>query len=192
MIITIEKFRIMKKLSIILPIFALLFLRSCRDIANSVLDILPPFNTSFSSTQQVPFAAVSTTSYTRTPEIPMNVDMDAKIKEQNSKYGIDNLKSVRMTSLTATYISSKLGVKLDAVKNMRIYIKAPNLPEKLIATVDNNSSADKIVFTTTNADIADYFKTKENSLIIEVMGNYASADIVTIQMDAGFEVRAQL
>ena len=192
MIITIEKFRIMKKLSIILPIFALLFLRSCRDIANSVLDILPPFNTSFSSTQQVPFAAVSTTSYTRTPEIPMNVDMDAKIKEQNSKYGIDNLKSVRMTSLTATYISSKLGVKLDAVKNMRIYIKAPNLPEKMIATVDNNNSADKIVFTTTNADIADYFKTKENSLIIEVMGNYASADIVTIQMDAGFEVRAQL
>ena len=192
MIITIEKFRIMKKLSIILPIFALLFLRSCRDIANSVLDILPPFNTSFSSTQQVPFAAVSTTSYTRTPEIPMNVDMDAKIKEQNSKYGIDNLKSVRMTSLTATYIGSKLGVKLDAVKNMRIYIKAPNLPEKLIATADNNTSADKIVFTTTNADIADYFKTKENSLIIEVMGNYASADIVTIQMDAGFEVRAQL
>ena len=192
MIITIEKFRIMKKLSIILPILALLFLGSCRDIANSVLDILPPFNTSFSSTQQVPFAAVSTTSYTRTPEIPMNVDMDAKIKEQNSKYGIDNLKSVRMTSLTATYIGSKLGVKLDAVKNMRIYIKAPNLPEKLIATADNNTSADKIVFTTTNADIADYFKTKENSLIIEVMGNYASADIVTIQMDAGFEVRAQL
>ena len=182
----------MKKLSIILPILALLFLGSCRDIANSVLDILPPFNTSFSSTQQVPFAAVSTTSYTRTPEIPMNVDMDAKIKEQNSKYGIDNLKSVRMTSLTATYIGSKLGVKLDAVKNMRIYIKAPNLPEKLIATADNNTSADKIVFTTTNADIADYFKTKENSLIIEVMGNYASADIVTIQMDAGFEVRAQL
>lgn len=83
-------------------------------------------------------------------------------------------------------------MKLGAIKNMRIYIKAPNLPEKLVATVYNNTSADKINFTTVDAELVEYFKSKENSLIVEVQAAYPSADFVTVQLDSTFEVKVQL
>lgn len=182
----------MKKLTLLFSLLSLLLIWGCRDIANSVLDILPPFKISNSSTHQVPFASITTTSYTRTPDIPLNIDVDARIKENNPKYGIENLKSVKLVSLSAAYVSSKLGVKLDAIKNMRIYIKAPGLPEKLVATAYNNSSADKIDFTTVDAELLHYFKSKENSLIVEVQANYPSADFITVLLDSNFEIKVQL
>jgi len=65
----------MKRLTIMTGVLMMLFLSSCRDIANSVLDLLPPFDVTFSTNIEIPFAAVSTTSYTRTPEIPMNINL---------------------------------------------------------------------------------------------------------------------
>ena len=73
----------MKKLSLLIGMLVMLFTTSCRDIVNSVLDVLPPFDVPFTTTLAVPFANVSTTTYTRTPEIPMNIDLDAKIKQNN-------------------------------------------------------------------------------------------------------------
>lgn len=169
-----------------------LFLTSCRDIANAVLDVLPPFEVPFSTSMQVPFAAVSTTSYTRTPEIPMNIDLDAQIKSENPSYSINNLKSVKMSSLTVTYETSQMGSKLDAIKNAKIYIKAPNLPEKLIATAYDNTNPTSITFTSTDAEILDYFKTTQNSLIVEVQGNYVTADRITMKMDSKFKIKVQL
>ena len=160
----------------------MLFLSSCREIANSVLDLLPPFDVTFSTNIEIPFAAVSTTSYTRTPEIPMNINLDAKIKEQNPKYGIDNLKSVKLNTLTVDYISSQLGNKLDVIKSARIYIKAPNQP----------TNPNSITFTSTDAEMLEYFRTNENSLIIEVMASRPSADVITMKMNTGFKVRVQL
>lgn len=182
----------MKKLSLVMAVMLSLFLTSCRDIANAVLDVLPPFEVPFSTSMQVPFAAVSTTSYTRTPEIPMNIDLDAKIKSENPSYSINNLKSVKMSSLTVTYESSQMGSKLDAIKNAKIYIKAPNLPEKLIATAYDNTNPTSITFTSTDAEILDYFKTTQNSLIVEVQGNYVTADRITMKMDSKFKIKVQL
>lgn len=182
----------MKRLTIMTGVLMMLFLSSCRDIANSVLDLLPPFDVTFSTNIEIPFAAVSTTSYTRTPEIPMNINLDAKIKEQNPKYGINNLKSVKLNTLTVEYISSQLGNKLDVIKSARIYIKAPNQPEKLIATVDNNTNPNSITFTSTDAEMLEYFRTNENSLIIDVMASRPSADVITMKMNTGFKVRVQL
>ncbi len=169
-----------------------LFLTSCRDIANAVLDVLPPFEVPFSTSMQVPFASVSTTSYTKTPEIPMNIDLDAQIKSQNANYSISNLKSVKMSSLSVTFESSQLGNKLDAIKNARIYIKAPNLPEKLIATAYDNNNPTLITFTSTDAEMLDYFKTNQNSLIVEIQGNYVTADQIKMKMDSKFKIKVQL
>ncbi len=182
----------MKKLSLLflLPIF--MVLSGCRDIVNTVLDIIPPIEVPYSSQQEISFATISSTSYTRAPEVMTNVDLDAQIKASNPKYGIENLKSVKMSEMKATYISSALGNKLDVIKNMQIYIKAPNLPEKLIATVYNNTSANTITFTMTNAEILDYFRTPQNSLIVEIQGNSVSADKIKMNLESVFKVKVQL
>lgn len=182
----------MKKLSVIAGIFLLLIVASCRDVVNSVLDVLPPFNVPFTTEIEVPFAAVSTTTFTRTPEIPMNIDLNAKIKEQNPNYSIDNLKSVKLNQLNLEFLSSQLGNNLDVIKNANIYIKAPDKPELLIATLSNNTSGGKIIFTTTDAEMVNYFRTNKNSLIFEIMASRPSTDVMRMKLNSAFNIRVQL
>lgn len=182
----------MKKLSLITGIFALLFIASCRDVVNTVLDILPPFDVNFTTNMNVPFATVDTNSYTRTPEIPMNIDLDSEIKKNDPNYSINNLKSVKLNTLTIDYLGSQLGNKLDAIKNARIYVVAPNQPEKLIATAYNNTNPNTITFTTTDEEILQYFRTKQNSLVIEIQGSYVTADQIEMKMNSSFKIRVQL
>jgi len=182
----------MKKLSLITGIFMLILLASCRDIVNNVLDALPPFNVPFSTTLTVPFASVSTTTYTRTPEIPMNINLDAEIKGNNPNFSINNLKSVKLSTLSLDYVNSELGTKLDVIKNARIYVKAPNQAERLIATAYNNTNPNTITFTTTDDEILNYFKTSQNSLIIEIQGSEVTADQITMKMNSSFKIKVQL
>ena len=182
----------MKKLSLLTGILVLFFMTSCRDIVNSVLDVLPPFDVPFSTTVDVPFASVSTTAYTRTPDLPMNIDLNAKIKENNSNFSINNLKSVKLNTLNLDYVSSTLGNKLDVIKNARIYIKAPNQAERLIATAYDNTNPNTITFTLEDAEILEYFRTNQNSLYIEIMGSRVTADQIKMNMNAGFKIKVQL
>jgi len=182
----------MKKLSLLTGIFVLFFTTSCRDIVNTVLDILPPFDVPFTTNLQVPFASISTTTYTRTPEIPMNIDLNAKIKENNPNYSINNLKSVRLNTLSIDYVNSQLGNKLDVIKNARIYVKAPNQEERLIATAFNNTNPNTITFTTNDVEILEYFRTNQNSIIFEIQSSTVTADQITMKMNVGFKVKVQL
>ena len=170
----------------------LLITTSCRDIVNTVLDALPPFDVPFTTTVTVPFVNVSTTTYTRTPEIPMNINLDAKIKENNPNYSINNLKSVKMSTLSMDFISSTVDTKLDVIKNARVYIKAPNQPEKLIATVVNNTNPNTVTFTVPDEELINYFKTSQNSLIFEIQASAVAADQITMKMNTGFKVKVQL
>ncbi|MBP3840377.1 MAG: hypothetical protein J6D35_05405, partial [Chryseobacterium sp.] len=163
-----------------------------RDIVNTVLDALPPFDVPFTTTVTVPFVNVSTTTYTRTPEIPMNINLDAKIKENNPNYSINNLKSVKMSTLSMDFISSTVDTKLDVIKNARVYIKAPNQPEKLIATVVNNTNPNTVTFTVPDEELINYFKTSQNSLIFEIQASAVAADQITMKMNTGFKVKVQL
>ena len=147
----------MKKLFLLGSILSVLVLSSCREIANSVLDVLPPFEVPFTTQIEVPFTTVSTTSYTRAPEIQMDINLNNEIKAQNPKFSIVNLKSVKMNKLTVSYVSSSLGNKLDVIKNARIYIKGSNLEDRLIASAENNTDPNQIVFLATDAEIAEYF-----------------------------------
>ena len=181
----------MKKLTLIVGMFALFFMTSGRDIVNSVLDVLPPFDVPFTKTLTVPVANVST-DYVRSPEISMNIDLDAKIKQNNPNYSISNLKSVKMSTLSVDYVSSQFGTKLDVIKNMRVYLKAPNQPEKLIATAYNNTNPTTITFSVPDEELLNYFKTSENSLIFEIQGSAVTADQVTMKINSGFKVKVQL
>ena len=183
---------VMKKLSLLIGLLVMFFTTSCRDIVNTVLDVLPPFDVPFNTTVVVPFTGVSTTTYTRTPEIPMNIDLDAKIKQNNPNYSINNLKSVKMSTLNIEYLSSQFDTKLDVIKNARIYIKAPNQPEKLIATVVNNTNQDTITFSVPDEELINYFRTNQNSLIFEIQANAVSADQITMKINSGFKVKVQL
>lgn len=186
------KITIMKKLSLLGGIFVLIFMTSCRDIVNSVLDVLPPFDVPFSTTLDVPFAAVSTTAYTKTPDIPMNIDLDTKIKENNPNFSINNLKSVKLNTLSMDYVSSTLGNKLDVIKNAKIYIKSPNQSERLIAIAYDNTNPNMITFNLEDAEILEYFRTNQNYLVIEIMGSRVTADQLKIKMNAGFKIKVQL
>ena len=168
------------------------FVMSCREIVNSVLEVLPPFEVPFSSQIEVPFATVSTTSYTKAPEIHMDINLNNEIKANNPNFSIVNLKSVKLSKLSVSYVSSTLGNKLDVIKNARIYIKGSNLQDKLIATAENNTDPNQIIFTTTDAEIAEYFRSDRNSLIIEIQGNKVSADQIKMKINAGFKVKAEL
>ena len=187
-----SKFNTMKKLSLLSGILLLFFMTSCRDIVNSVLDALPPFDVPFSTTLDVPFASLSTTAYTKTPEIPMNIDLNAKIKENNSNFSINNLKSVKLNTLSLDYVSSQLGNKLDIIKNARIYVKAPNQADRLIATAYDNSNPNTITFTLEDAEILEYFRTNQNSLVVEIMSSKVSADQIKMKINSGFKIKVQL
>ena len=182
----------MKKLWLITGIIVLFFVTSCRDIVNSVLDVLPPFEVPFSTTVDVPFAAISTTGYTQTPELPMNINLDAKIKEQNANFSINNLKSVKLSTLSLDYVSSQLGNKLDVIKNARIYVKAPNQADRLIATAYDNTNPNTITFTATDDEILEYFRTTQNSLIIEIQASKVTADQIKMKINSGFKIKVQL
>ncbi len=186
------KIYVMKKLSLIFGLFAMLIVSSCRDIVNTVLDALPPFDVPYSTNVPVPLAAVSTTTYTRTPEIPMNLNLDAKIKENNPNYSINNLKSVKLSTLKVDFVSSTLDTRLNAISNARIYVKAPNQPERLIATAYDNTNPDTITFTVVDEELINYFRTNENSLIFEVMASTPTADQLTVRISSGFKIRVQL
>ena len=182
----------MKKLSLIMGMLVLFFTTSCRDVVNTVLDVLPPFDVPYSTTMSVPLVGVSTTTYTRTPEIPMNIDLDAQIKQNNPNYSINNLKSVKMSTLSINYVSSQGSSKMDVIKNAKIYLKAPNQPEKLIATVLNNTSPDTVTFSVPDEELLNYFRTNQNSLIFEFQASRVTADQITMKINSGFKVKVQL
>ncbi len=182
----------MKKYILIATTFLLILLSSCRDVVNAVLDVLPPFNVPFTTTMTVPFASVSTTTFTRTPEIPMNLNLDEKIKENNPNYSINNLKSVKLHTLSFDYISSEYSNQLDVVRNARLYVKAPNHSEILVATVNENTNPRTLTFVVSDVELLEYFRTNQNSLILELQASKVTLDQITMKMNASFQVKVQL
>ena len=97
-----------------------------------------------------------------------------------------------MNTLNFEYVSALFDTKLDVIKNARVYIKAPNQPEKLIATVVNNTNPTTVTFTVPDEELINYFKTSQNSLIFEIQASAVAADQITMKMNTGFKVKVQL
>ncbi len=178
-------FMIKKFLTLILPVCFLSFfsLTSCDD-----LEIPVPFDIPVTVEQNLPFATVQTNAYLRYPEIALNLDVDASIKEKYPKLSINNLKSAKLTGFTIDYISSNLGNKLDIINSAKIYIKAPNLPEVLIGTIENNTNPNQLVINTVDTELIDYLRSKQNSLILEVKGAKSSVDELKVNLKPVFKI----
>ena len=97
-----------------------------------------------------------------------------------------------MNTLNFEYVSALFDTKLDVIKNARIYIKSPDQPEKLIATVVNNTNQETITFSVPDEELINYFRTNQNSLIFEIQANAVSADQITMKINSGFKVKVQL
>lgn len=151
-----------------------------------------PFDIPMTVEQNLPFATVNTTSYLRYPEITLNLDADAAIKEKYSKLSINNLKSAKLTGFSIDYLSSKLGNKLNIISGAKVYLKAPNLPEVLIGTVENNTNPATITLNTADAELIDYLKSKQNSLILEIKGAQTSVDELKVNLKPVFKISVAL
>lgn len=167
---------------------------SCDRVENAVdnVSVPVPFDIPVSYETKIPFASVPTDSFLRYPEISMNLDVDSEIKKKYPALSINNLKSVKLSAMTIELTKSLLGGNFDAVRNAKIYIKAPNLPEKLAATATENTNTNKITFTPADAELIDYFRSKENSLILEIQGRKISLDEFTIKINPSFKVSVGL
>lgn len=151
-----------------------------------------PFEIPMTVEQTLPFATVNTTSYIRYPEINLNLDVDAAIKDKYSKLSINNLKSAKLTGFSIDYLSSKLGNKLDIINGAKIYLKAPNLPEVLIGTIENNTNANTLDLKTVDTELIDYLKSKQNSMILEVKGSKTSLDELKVNLKPVFKISVGL
>lgn len=151
-----------------------------------------PFDIPLTVEQSLPFATVNTTSYLRYPEVSLNLDVDAAIKDKYSKLSIDNLKSVKLTGFTIDYLSSQLGNKLDMINGAKIYLKAPNLSEVLIGTIENNTNPNTITVNTIDTELIEHLRSKQNSLILEVKGSKTSLDELKVNLKPVFKINVGL
>ena len=184
----------MKKILLTSSLFLGLFagsvtLTSC-DRANDAIDNIAiplPFDIPVSYTTDIPFASVKTDSYLTYPEIKMDLDVNSEIKKRYPQLSVNNLKSVKLSAINIELVSSTY-TKLDAVQNAKLYIKTPTLEKTLAATVENNTGTDKIVFTPTDAELIEYFKSPQNSIVLEIQGRKLSLDKFTIKINPTFKI----
>lgn len=166
---------------------------SCSKVEDIIDDISVPvpltipldFNAEF------PFATVNTTDFVTYPEVPVNIDVDAKIREYNSSLSINNLKSARLDKFS---IEANTGndVALDAIKDAEVYFKAPGLDDILVATVTGNTNATVVTFTPTSADLINHLKSKQNSFILRIKGSKITAGMMKIKVNTGFKIAVGL
>lgn len=142
--------------------------------------------------QTIPFVSIPMDSYFPIP-VTLNVDIDAEIKKQNPNLSVNNLKSAKLESMDIALVKNTLTAKLDAVKSARLYIKTPSLQKLLVATADGGQiTADKINFTPVDAELIEYFKSKENSIIVEMQGGKVAAGEMTLKLNPSFRIKVGL
>ena len=164
---------------------------SCGKVEDLIDDIsVPiPFTIPVNLDAQIPFATVNTTDFVTYPEIPVNLDLDAKIKEEYPSFSINNLKSVKLDNFSIIYVSSTGGTKLDAIKDAELYLKTPDTAAKLIATTSGNVNPTTLSFTpVANLDLIADLKSKQNSFILNIRGSKVAVDVMKIRVTSGFKI----
>ncbi len=168
---------------------------SCSKVEDLIdnISVPIPFSIPVNLDVTVPLIITNTTDYVRSPEVPVNLDLDAQIKEKYPSLSINNLKSVKLDLFTINYDSSEHNTKLNVIKNARILIKAPNMEAKVIAESLNNTSETTINFTpVANLQLLDYLKTNQNSIILEIQGQEIATDIMKLKIKAAFKLEVGL
>jgi len=168
-------------------------MNSCDKVDDIIDDIsVPvPFTIPLNFETEFPFATINTSEFVTYPEIPVNIDVDAKIKEQYPSLSINNLKSAKLDNFSIEALSGN-AVPLDAIQDAEVYLKAPNQSSIMVATVTGNTNPAKITFVTTSDDLINVLKSKQNSFILRIKGSKITAGQMKIKINTGFKVEVGL
>ena len=168
---------------------------SCSKVEDIIDDIsVPiPFTIPLSFETTIPFATADTTELVPYPEVPVNIDVDSKIKEKYPSLSINNLKSAKLDNFSIESIATGSTINLDAIKDAEIWFKTPDKPEVKIATATGNANPTNINFTPEpNVNLIDYLKSKQNSVILKIRGSRIDAGTMKIKVNAGFKIEVGL
>ena len=168
---------------------------SCSKVEDLIENIsVPiPFSVTTNTDVTVPLVIVDTINQVSTPDIPLNLDLDAKIKAEYPSLSVNNLKSAKLDLFSIDYVSSTDSTTLDVIKNATILIKAPNLAEVVIAESVNNTSTSTIAFTpVANLQLLDYLKSTQSSIILKVKGRKTANDIMKLKINSSFKLEVGL
>lgn len=164
---------------------------SCQRIAEAVseIEVPVPFDISTSAETSIPFAIINTfDNFISFPEITLDIDADAKIKEKYPSLSVNNLRSTKLSSLSIELLKSNLSGNFDAIADAQVFIKTPDLPELQIASKISSNTGNAIEFVVTNAELINYIKNPKNSLIIKVKGKKLVLDQFTIKVNPSFRI----
>lgn len=166
---------------------------SCSKVEDIIDEIsVPiPFTIKMDFNTEFPFATDNTTDMVPYPEIPLNIDVDAKIKEQYSSLSINNLKAAKLESFSIQAIEGN-GIPLDAIKDAEVYFKAPQLDEVLIGSVSNNTNPTIINFNPTDANLINHLKSKQNSVYLKIRGSRVEVGNMKVKINTGFRIEVGL
>lgn len=187
---------IISTLAVSTLIVGLISMNSCSKVEDIIDDItIPvPFSIPFDVETTIPFAV--TTEPIKYPAIPLNLDLDAKIREQFNGATIDNVKSAKLSSFVVNFVSSSDSdsIKLDKVQDAKIYIKTPTLVEIEIAAVVNNVSPTALNFTPADKELMEYLRSKDVSIALELKGKELEPVVtqMKIRINSGFKIQVGL
>lgn len=164
-----------------------------QDAVNAVADNFP-FNVPLNINQpKAPLFTASTAGEMWDyGKISLNLDVDAEIKKQNSNLGINNLRSAKLTSFQIELVDGTgINADLASISGAEIYLIAPKLPEKLVATASGNTNAKLLTFQTkSDEELIDYLKNKENSIRLKIKSEKLAAGTVNINLKPTFRIVA--
>lgn len=163
---------------------------SCSKVEDIIDDIsVPvPFTIKMDFETTIPFATVNTTDLVTYPEVPVNIDVDAKIKESYPSFSINNLKSAKLENFSIDAVEGST-VELDAIKDAELWFKTPELSEIKIATVADNTSKTSITFTPVpNTELINHLKSKQNSFILKIRGSRVEVGSLKVKVNSGFKI----
>lgn len=80
----------------------------------------------------------NTAAVTKIGEFSLNVDLDAKIKEKASKFGIKNIKSIKVSSVTVSLNNSDDNNNFGNMETLEGSISADNQTSQVAVKVANN------------------------------------------------------
>ncbi|WP_333853931.1 hypothetical protein [Epilithonimonas sp.] len=188
---------IISTLAVSTLIVGLSSMNSCSKVEDTIDEItIPvPITIPFDVETEIPFAV--TTESIKYPAIPLNLDLDAKIRAQFNGATIDNVKSAKLSSFVVNFVSSSNSdsIKLDKVQDAKIYIKTPTLAETEIATVVNNVSPTALNFTpTADKELMEYLKSKDVSIALELKGTELEPVVtqMKIRINSDFKIQVGL
>lgn len=142
----------------------------------------------------IPF--VVGTEFVKSPSIPLNIDLDAEIKERFSNMSVNNVKSAKLSSFSISRVSSSADVTFADISDARLYISAPDQSDRLVATVTNNTSPDALNFTpiTTEPDseLVNYLKSPQASIYMEIKGSANKVSQMKINISSSFKIQVSL